>query len=251
MTDIATPPKGTRGSVRVERGAKRIRAYLGGRLVADTTRPLLVWEKPFYPAYYVPASDVRAELAPTGEVEHSPSRGEGEMLDVRVGDNEAPRAALALRGLADRGASRRDPFRVVGDGRLVRGGRGGVRAPAQPVHAGRHPAELTARPRRDGRRCRRDDGADVAVRDRTAAALLPAEARRPMDLLGRPHESQCPYKGQARVLVGRRRRRPARGTRLVVPDAAPRERTRRGTGLLLPRTRSTCSSTARARPDGS
>jgi uncharacterized protein (DUF427 family) len=35
--------------VRVEQGSKRIRAYLGGELVADTTRPLLVWEKPYYP----------------------------------------------------------------------------------------------------------------------------------------------------------------------------------------------------------
>ena len=43
-----------RGRVRVEHGAKRIRAYLGGQLVADTTRPLLVWEKPQYPAYYIP-----------------------------------------------------------------------------------------------------------------------------------------------------------------------------------------------------
>ena len=94
MTDIATPITSTRGSVRVERGAKRVRAYLGGRLVADTTRPLLVWEKPFYPAYYVPAADVRAELVPTGAVEHSPSRGEGHVLDVRVGDTQVPRAAL-------------------------------------------------------------------------------------------------------------------------------------------------------------
>ncbi|MFI0352312.1 DUF427 domain-containing protein [Actinomadura sp. 9N407] len=47
---------------RVEQGAKRVRAYLGGRLVADTTRPSLVWEIPYYPTYYIPVSDVRAEL---------------------------------------------------------------------------------------------------------------------------------------------------------------------------------------------
>jgi hypothetical protein len=33
-----------RGRVRVEAGAKPIRAYLGGELVADTIHPLLVWE---------------------------------------------------------------------------------------------------------------------------------------------------------------------------------------------------------------
>ena len=74
----------SRGSVRVEQGAKRVRAYLAGRLVADTRRPFLVWEIPYYPAYYLPLADVLAELVPTGKTEHSPSRGEAEIFDVRV-----------------------------------------------------------------------------------------------------------------------------------------------------------------------
>jgi uncharacterized protein (DUF427 family) len=84
-----------RGSVRVERGAKRIRAYLGGELVADTTSPLLVWEKPYHPTYYFPAGDVRLELLDAdGAVVHSPSRGEGRSFTVRAGGKEAPGAAL-------------------------------------------------------------------------------------------------------------------------------------------------------------
>lgn len=83
----------TRGRVRSEQGAKRIRAYLGGHLVADTTRPLLVWESPRYPTYYLPADDVHAALRATGETEHSPSRGTAELHDVRVGDVVAPSAA--------------------------------------------------------------------------------------------------------------------------------------------------------------
>jgi uncharacterized protein (DUF427 family) len=86
-----------RGAVRVEAGAKRVRAYLAGRLVADTTRPFLVWEGPSYPAYYLPAADVAAELVPTGKTEHSPSRGDAEVLDVRVD------------GATARGAARRYP----------------------------------------------------------------------------------------------------------------------------------------------
>ena len=74
-----------RGRVKVETGAKRVRLYLDNRLVADTLRPLLVWEKPFYPTYYVPAKDVLAELKPTGESEHSPSRGDALVHDVHVG----------------------------------------------------------------------------------------------------------------------------------------------------------------------
>ena len=86
-----------RGRVRVERGAKRIRAYLGGELVADTTRPLLVWEKPYYPAYYLPAADVRTELlAPDGGGVHSPSRGDGDTFTVTAGGKRAEAAALRI-----------------------------------------------------------------------------------------------------------------------------------------------------------
>jgi uncharacterized protein (DUF427 family) len=84
-----------RGAVRVEQGEKWVRAYLGGELVADTTRPLLVWEAPYYPTYYFPAADVRAELLHAeGALEHSPSRGDGELFSVRAGAREVPAAAV-------------------------------------------------------------------------------------------------------------------------------------------------------------
>jgi uncharacterized protein (DUF427 family) len=73
-----------RGRVKVESCAKRIRVYAGGDLVADTISALLVWEVPYYPTYYLPAGDVRAALEPTGSTEHSPSRGDAEILDVRT-----------------------------------------------------------------------------------------------------------------------------------------------------------------------
>jgi uncharacterized protein (DUF427 family) len=85
----------TRGRIRLETGAKRLRAYLGGEAVADTTRPVLVWEKPYYPAYYFPLEDVRTELlSEDGELSHSPSRGDGRRYTVRAGGKEAPGAAL-------------------------------------------------------------------------------------------------------------------------------------------------------------
>lgn len=83
----------TRGRVRVEEGRKRVRAYLGGQLVADTTRPHFVWESPYYPTYYLPAEDVKAQLAPTGKTERSPSRGEAELFDVVVDGKTAESAA--------------------------------------------------------------------------------------------------------------------------------------------------------------
>jgi uncharacterized protein (DUF427 family) len=75
-----------RERAKVERGRKRVRAYLGGEVVADTVRPLLVWEVPYYPMYYFPLDDVRTErLADSGETTHTPSRGDARLLDVRGG----------------------------------------------------------------------------------------------------------------------------------------------------------------------
>lgn len=83
-----------RQRVRSERGSKRIRTYLGGELVADTVRPLLVWEKPFYPVYYFPESNVRLDLlTATGETIRSPSRGEATLYTVTTASAEAEGAA--------------------------------------------------------------------------------------------------------------------------------------------------------------
>ncbi|KQY33546.1 hypothetical protein ASD42_17135 [Nocardia sp. Root136] len=83
-----------RGLVKVETGQKRVRVYLRGKLVADTLRPLLVWEVPYYPTYYVPLTDVRADLDPNGITEHSPSRGDATGYDVAVEGMRAEGAAL-------------------------------------------------------------------------------------------------------------------------------------------------------------
>ena len=88
-------PRKTRGRVRVEPGAKHVRAYLAGEVVVDTIRPLLVWEKPYYPTYYFPVADVRTELLEEDSgVAHSPSRGDGRTFTIRAGGKEAPGAAL-------------------------------------------------------------------------------------------------------------------------------------------------------------
>src|SRR4051812_42691649 len=84
-----------RGSVRIEPGAKRIRIFVQGVIVADTVRPLYVWEKPFYPAYYLPAADVRTDLLiASGTVTHSPSRGDGQHFTVKVDGDERVDAAV-------------------------------------------------------------------------------------------------------------------------------------------------------------
>ncbi|SDK76930.1 Uncharacterized conserved protein, DUF427 family [Actinopolyspora mzabensis] len=83
--------------IRVETSGKRVRAMLGGHVVADTRRPVLVWEHPYYPTYYVPRADVRAELSDTGEVRHSRRLGEGTIHDVVTDSTTAPAAAIGYR----------------------------------------------------------------------------------------------------------------------------------------------------------
>ncbi|OCB48199.1 hypothetical protein A5677_03630 [Mycobacterium malmoense] len=47
---------------RVEPAPRRVRGYLGDALVFDTTAARYVWEVPYYPQYYIPLADVRAEF---------------------------------------------------------------------------------------------------------------------------------------------------------------------------------------------
>jgi uncharacterized protein (DUF427 family) len=90
-------------SLRLEVCSKRIRVYFAGQPVADTVNPVMVWERPHYPIYYLPAADVRTELLrPTGR-----THGDAELYTLGVGGREAvdaasrfPRSPVeALRGL--------------------------------------------------------------------------------------------------------------------------------------------------------
>lgn len=69
--------------MRSEVSRKRVRVYAGGQLVADSRAPVLMWEIPNYPQYYLPAVDVLARLEPAGE----------DTFDVVVGEVTVPGAA--------------------------------------------------------------------------------------------------------------------------------------------------------------
>jgi uncharacterized protein (DUF427 family) len=95
MSTTKTETSKTRERIRIEPGAKRVRAYLGGEAVVDSIRPMLVWEARYYPTYYFPVADVRTGLLEAdGGVAHSPSRGDGCVSTVRAGGKEAPGAAV-------------------------------------------------------------------------------------------------------------------------------------------------------------
>ncbi len=80
----------------VEPVPRRIRAYLGGEKVLDTTRARYVWEWPGYPQYYIPVSDVRGDLLiPEGHTQQT-GRGVAELHGLRVGEAYRPRAARLI-----------------------------------------------------------------------------------------------------------------------------------------------------------
>jgi uncharacterized protein (DUF427 family) len=80
----------------VEPVPRRIRAYLGGEKVLDTTRALYVWEWPYYPQYYIPLADVRRELlVPEGQSQQS-RRGASELHALRAGEVVRPGAVRLL-----------------------------------------------------------------------------------------------------------------------------------------------------------
>jgi uncharacterized protein (DUF427 family) len=79
--------------IRYEPTHKRIRAYLAGELVADTRNALLVWEVPYFPTYYLPASDFTAELVPTGQHASRAGLGRAEVFTVKVATATAEHAA--------------------------------------------------------------------------------------------------------------------------------------------------------------
>lgn len=70
-------------AIKTEPVQKRIRAYSGGEVIADSTDVLMVWETPYYPTYYIPISDVSiGKFQASHRTENSPSRGEANFYDL-------------------------------------------------------------------------------------------------------------------------------------------------------------------------
>ncbi len=78
----------------IETSPKRVRAFLSGRPVADSTSAKLVWEVPHYPAYYFPRSSVAAgALIENARTADHGSRGTARLFDLRAGDRVVADAA--------------------------------------------------------------------------------------------------------------------------------------------------------------
>jgi uncharacterized protein (DUF427 family) len=77
----------------VEPAPRRVRAILAGETIFDTTRARYVWEWPYYPQYYIPVEDVRADLLVAEGNTQATRRGPAELHGLRVDDVERSRAA--------------------------------------------------------------------------------------------------------------------------------------------------------------
>src|ERR1700733_9632241 len=101
MKDDCLPPTGVKPSargegdeamddgmrVKIEPCAKRVRVYLGGKVIVDSIRSKLVWEVPHYPAYYFPMAEVSTNsLLESDRTERSSTRGEARYFNVCGGN---------------------------------------------------------------------------------------------------------------------------------------------------------------------
>lgn len=88
---------------RVEPVPRRIRAYVGGVAVLDTTRALYVWEKPSYPAYYIPWADVDPAYVVDEGRHVRLRRGPADRFGLRVGERSVASVAHRYAEGADLG----------------------------------------------------------------------------------------------------------------------------------------------------
>lgn len=72
---------------------RRIRAVLGGEVVVDSVRAMLLHESNLMVVLYVPREDVLARLTPTEHSTHCPFKGDASYWDVTAGGRTAANAA--------------------------------------------------------------------------------------------------------------------------------------------------------------
>jgi uncharacterized protein (DUF427 family) len=71
--------------------SRRVRVEVDGQVVAETSRPVLLYETGLPTRYYIPKLDVKMELLePTGTITHCPYKGAASYWTLRVGDKSYP-----------------------------------------------------------------------------------------------------------------------------------------------------------------
>ena len=101
-----TKDAATGHQIEVHPGTQHVRVEIGGEVVADSRRPLILEETRCPTRYYLPRQDVRLDrLERTATHTHCPYKGDASYWTVRVGDRVVPDAAWSYE----------DPFPVRED----------------------------------------------------------------------------------------------------------------------------------------
>ncbi|MFL6072260.1 MAG: DUF427 domain-containing protein [Mycobacteriales bacterium] len=86
MTGMPDYPAPIAPTNHLEPCPRRVRGYLGGRPVFDTTRAVYVWEWPAYPQYYIPRADIDPAVLVDEEHPQKLSRGTAARYGLSTGD---------------------------------------------------------------------------------------------------------------------------------------------------------------------
>lgn len=97
IEDVIVGERSSSPSVHLEPTAKRVRCFLGGTAVADSTRAMLSFESNRLCVYYFPLGDVLASALVPSHLYESPLKGTAQYFDVVVGDVVAADAAWEYR----------------------------------------------------------------------------------------------------------------------------------------------------------
>lgn len=76
----------------IEPAPRRVRGVFAGRTVFDTSNASYVWERPYYPQYYIPRVDVATDLLLDEQAERRYPLGIARQHGLRAGDREQPGA---------------------------------------------------------------------------------------------------------------------------------------------------------------
>ena len=96
MTDVAEQATLSGYRVWTEPNARRVRVFIAGQAVADSSRTLYLFETDHLPVYYFPRADVRFDLLEASDHRtHCPYKGDASYYSVVVGDRRVENAVWA------------------------------------------------------------------------------------------------------------------------------------------------------------
>jgi uncharacterized protein (DUF427 family) len=79
--------------ISIEASNKRVRVRFAGKLVADTTRALMLKEASYPPVYYIPRADADMSLLkPTDHATHCPYKGDASYFTIAADGRESGNA---------------------------------------------------------------------------------------------------------------------------------------------------------------